>query len=74
MVTVLGAGSWGTALAIVLADNGHHVRLWGQRQEQMDEINEKHTNENICQIFIFLRRLLVISILPKRLKELERLY
>ncbi|MED0687340.1 NAD(P)H-dependent glycerol-3-phosphate dehydrogenase [Anoxybacillus ayderensis] len=45
MVTVLGAGSWGTALAIVLADNGHHVRLWGQRQEQMDEINEKHTNE-----------------------------
>ncbi|SFA41025.1 glycerol 3-phosphate dehydrogenase (NAD(P)+) [Anoxybacillus pushchinoensis] len=45
MVTVLGAGSWGTALAIVLADNGHHVRLWGQRQEQIDEINEKHTNE-----------------------------
>ncbi|KIQ93644.1 Glycerol-3-phosphate dehydrogenase [NAD(P)+] [Anoxybacillus thermarum] len=45
MVTVLGAGSWGTALAIVLADNGHHVRLWGQRQEQMDEINKKHTNE-----------------------------
>ncbi len=45
MVAVLGAGSWGTALAIVLADNGHDVRLWGQRQEQMDEINEKHTNE-----------------------------
>ncbi|MCL9969049.1 NAD(P)H-dependent glycerol-3-phosphate dehydrogenase [Anoxybacillus kestanbolensis] len=45
MVTVLGAGSWGTALAIVLADNGHDVRLWGQRQEQIDEINEKHTNE-----------------------------
>lgn len=45
MVAVLGAGSWGTALAIVLADNGHHVRLWGQRQEQIDEINEKHTNE-----------------------------
>ncbi|MBB5355789.1 glycerol-3-phosphate dehydrogenase (NAD(P)+) [Anoxybacillus mongoliensis] len=45
MIAVLGAGSWGTALAIVLADNGHDVRLWGQRQEQMDEINEKHTNE-----------------------------
>ncbi|MGJ7034762.1 NAD(P)H-dependent glycerol-3-phosphate dehydrogenase [Anoxybacillus eryuanensis] len=45
MVAVLGAGSWGTALAIVLADNGHDVRLWGQRQEQIDEINEKHTNE-----------------------------
>ncbi|ASA95676.1 MULTISPECIES: NAD(P)H-dependent glycerol-3-phosphate dehydrogenase [Anoxybacillus] len=45
MVAVLGAGSWGTALAIVLADNGHDVRLWGQRQEQIDEINEKHMNE-----------------------------
>jgi glycerol-3-phosphate dehydrogenase (NAD(P)+) len=44
-VAVLGAGSWGTALSIVLADNGHAVRLWGHRKEQIDEINEKHTNE-----------------------------
>jgi glycerol-3-phosphate dehydrogenase (NAD(P)+) len=43
-VAVLGAGSWGTALAMVLADNGHEVRLWGQREEQIKEINEKHTN------------------------------
>lgn len=44
-VTVLGAGSWGTALAIVLADNGHEVRLWARRAEQIEEINSKHTNE-----------------------------
>jgi glycerol-3-phosphate dehydrogenase (NAD(P)+) len=44
-VAVLGAGSWGTALSIVLADNGHDVRLWGHREEQIDEINNKHTNE-----------------------------
>ncbi|MGV3488072.1 MAG: NAD(P)H-dependent glycerol-3-phosphate dehydrogenase [Tuberibacillus sp.] len=44
-VAVLGAGSWGTALAMVLADNGHTVKLWGRRQEQMDEINEEHRNE-----------------------------
>ncbi|MBS4173287.1 NAD(P)H-dependent glycerol-3-phosphate dehydrogenase [Bacillus sp. FJAT-49736] len=44
-VAVIGAGSWGTALAIVLADNGHEVRLWGHKQEQIDEINSKHTNE-----------------------------
>jgi glycerol-3-phosphate dehydrogenase (NAD(P)+) len=43
-VAVIGAGSWGTALAIVLADNGLKVRLWGRRKEQIDEINEKHTN------------------------------
>lgn len=44
-VTVLGAGSWGTALALVLADNGHGVRLWARRAEQIEEINSKHTNE-----------------------------
>lgn len=44
-VAVLGAGSWGTALAIVLADNGHDVRLWGRREEQVLEINHEHTNE-----------------------------
>ncbi|TFJ93804.1 NAD(P)H-dependent glycerol-3-phosphate dehydrogenase [Lentibacillus salicampi] len=44
-IAVLGAGSWGTALSIVLADNGHDVRLWTHRQEQADTINQKHKNE-----------------------------
>ncbi len=42
---LLGAGSWGTALAMVLADNGHDVRLWSHRSEQVQEINENHTNK-----------------------------
>lgn len=45
-IAVLGAGSWGTALAIVLADNGYDVRLWARREEQVNEINEKHRNES----------------------------
>ncbi|HDR7312091.1 NAD(P)H-dependent glycerol-3-phosphate dehydrogenase [Bacillus cytotoxicus] len=44
-VTVIGAGSWGTALSMVLADNGHFVRIWGKNAEQLREINEHHTNE-----------------------------
>lgn len=43
-IAVLGAGSWGTALAMVLADNGHSVTLWGNKIEQSNEINEYHTN------------------------------
>lgn len=43
-IAVIGAGSWGTALAIVLADNGHRVRLWARRKEQVKEINEERTN------------------------------
>ena len=30
---------------MVLADNGHEVRLWGHKPEQINEINALHTNE-----------------------------
>lgn len=43
-IAVLGAGSWGTALAMVLDENGHDVRLWGNNVEQMSEINNDHCN------------------------------
>lgn len=43
-IAVLGPGSWGTALSQVLNDNGHQVRIWGNIEDQIDEINEKHTN------------------------------
>ncbi|MGB6406601.1 MAG: NAD(P)H-dependent glycerol-3-phosphate dehydrogenase [Planococcus donghaensis] len=43
-VSVFGAGSWGTALSYVLAQNGHDLLLWTHRQEQADEINQ-HTNK-----------------------------
>src|SRR5688500_16445916 len=41
---VLGAGSWGTALAKVLADNGYETRIWGRNRELLDAINAQHEN------------------------------
>jgi glycerol-3-phosphate dehydrogenase (NAD(P)+) len=43
-IGVLGAGSWGTALSMVLADNGHEVSLWTRNESQAAEINQSHTN------------------------------
>jgi glycerol-3-phosphate dehydrogenase (NAD(P)+) len=44
-VAVIVAGSWGTALARVLADNGHRVMLWTRKAAQADEINRLRRNE-----------------------------
>lgn len=45
-VTVLGAGAWGTALAIVLGENGHAVTLWGHNSESMARLAATRRNEN----------------------------
>lgn len=43
-LAVIGAGSWGTTFAKVLADAGHEVTLWVRRVEQALEINDGHRN------------------------------
>ena len=42
---VLGAGSWGTALAIHLARAGHDVRLWARDAAFVDELRDSRSNE-----------------------------
>ncbi len=43
-VAVLGGGSFGTALANIVADNGHDVVLWLRNEERAAEINQHHLN------------------------------
>lgn len=43
-VLVIGAGSWGTALAIQLARAGSHVTLWGRDADQMSTMQEERCN------------------------------
>jgi len=43
-VAVLGGGSFGTAIANIMAENGHAVSLWLRNQERADEINLNHIN------------------------------
>lgn len=41
---VMGAGSWGTTFAKVLADGGNEVVLWARREDVVEDINEHHRN------------------------------
>ena len=43
-ISIIGAGSWGTALAIVSARAGHDVKLWSRRGDVVDSINTRHIN------------------------------
>lgn len=46
-VGVMGAGSWGTALALLLHKNGHQVTVWSINQEEVDMLSSKreHTSK-----------------------------
>lgn len=47
-ISVIGAGSWGTALAWLLANNGHRVTLWSYREEQA--LNLQRERENTSKL------------------------
>ncbi|GIP32376.1 NAD(P)H-dependent glycerol-3-phosphate dehydrogenase [Paenibacillus sp. J2TS4] len=47
--TVVVAGSWGTALATVLAANHHEVTLWTRSDAQAEEINRTHRNSRFLK-------------------------
>ncbi len=44
-VGVLGAGSWGTALSVLLSDNGHQVAVWSIDENEVKMLNEKREHE-----------------------------
>ncbi|MEW7974997.1 MAG: NAD(P)H-dependent glycerol-3-phosphate dehydrogenase [Candidatus Thiodiazotropha endolucinida] len=44
-IAVLGAGSWGTALAILLSGNGRRVSLWGHLQEEIEALIRDRENK-----------------------------
>ena len=47
-VSVIGAGSWGTALSMLLCGNGHDTVLWSHREEQAEEL--RRTREHKAKL------------------------
>ena len=44
-VAVIGSGSWGTALAMMLQKYGHEVVIWSRRQDAVDEMQKERENK-----------------------------
>lgn len=63
-IAVLGAGSWGTALAMQLARNGHPTLLWGRDAAQMAQMAEHGCNARYLPDIHFPAGLLVQSDMP----------
>ena len=49
-ITVAGSGSWGTALALCLVDNGHNVTLWSHDPQKAEKMKESGLNPALKDI------------------------
>jgi glycerol-3-phosphate dehydrogenase (NAD(P)+) len=67
-MTVIGAGSWGTALAILLAREGHPTQLWGRDSAQLDAMRENRRNMRYLPDAVFPEDLQIAADLAEALK------
>ena len=51
-VSVIGAGSWGTALAVLLDKNGAKVKIWSHRQSQVELMQKTRTSDKLKGVIL----------------------
>jgi glycerol-3-phosphate dehydrogenase (NAD(P)+) len=64
-ISILGAGSWGTALAILAARNGFQTLLWGHNQKHIDALSKDRQNKRYLPDLSFSENLFVTADLSK---------
>lgn len=72
-VTVLGAGSYGTALAIALSRNGHTTYLWGHNPQKMAVLADERMNREFLPDITFPEALAIESDLAQAVKKAKDL-
>ncbi|MFP3465019.1 NAD(P)H-dependent glycerol-3-phosphate dehydrogenase [Leifsonia sp. SIMBA_070] len=73
-IAVLGAGSWGTTFAKILADGGSDVVLWARRPELAREINEVKRNSDYLEGINLPRNLRATSRLGEAMSDAEQVF
>lgn len=68
-IAVLGAGAWGTALAIHLAKVGHQVHLWAHRPEQAEKLNQDRENKRYLPQAPFPENIIATASMPEAVSE-----
>ena len=68
-LSVLGAGSWGTALALLLARNGYETVLWGHHAEHTRRLSEERCNHRYLPGALFPETLSVRCDLAEAVRE-----
>ena len=51
-ISIIGSGSWGTALAVHLAGMGNNIKMWSYSEEELDMINIKKEHKNLPGVVI----------------------
>jgi glycerol-3-phosphate dehydrogenase (NAD(P)+) len=70
-ITILGAGSWGTAIALYLARRGQHVRLWSCVPAEISALLADRTNNQFLPGFPFPDTIQPIADLAEALKDID---
>lgn len=70
-ISILGAGSWGTALAASLCNNGHHVVLWSYREDQVIELRKTRENKSKLPGVILPENLQYTSDIEEAVKDMD---
>ena len=68
-IAVIGAGSWGTALAITLSNKGHEVKIWDINKEHLQELKEKKENVRYLPGIKFCDRLQPVDTMSEAIED-----
>ena len=70
-ITLLGGGSWGTALSKLLSENGHNITVWLRDEAQVRELTEKRVNEKYLPKVKIPENIVFTSNINEAVKEAE---